>query len=39
LMSRVREPSEVEIELYGGDQRLVRPVEAHEKKSRVRKRQ
>lgn len=38
LVSRIREPNEVEIELYGGgSQRLVRPFEEREKKSRVRK--
>ena len=38
LLSRVREPNEIEIEMYGGSQRLVRPIEAREKKSRIRKR-
>jgi xanthosine utilization system XapX-like protein len=36
LMSRIREPSEVEIEMYGG-QRFIPPFEARDRSSQVRK--
>ena len=37
LVSRIREPSDLQIEMYGGSQPMVRQFEDREKRSRLRK--